>query len=89
MTPFRMHLGRRPRTALTYLIGKPECLLSNWKRTITNYISAQPTELQVVTINDTDDEMADYLVLNHLGKMGRSVSWNFKKYQFHETNPFQ
>ena len=38
MTPFQMHLGRRPRTALTNLIGKPECLLSNWKRTITNYI---------------------------------------------------
>ena len=24
-TPFQMHLGRKPRTALTNLIGKPEC----------------------------------------------------------------
>ena len=64
MTPFQMHLGRKPRTALTNLIGKPECLLYNWKRTITNYISAQPTELQVVTINDSKGEMADYLALN-------------------------
>ena len=29
MTPFQMHLGRKPRTALTNLTGKPECLLSN------------------------------------------------------------
>ena len=33
MTPFQMQLGRKPRTALIYLIGKPEFLLSNWKRT--------------------------------------------------------
>ena len=26
MTPFQMHLGRKPRTALINLIGKPECL---------------------------------------------------------------
>ena len=52
MTPFQMHLGRRPRTALTNLIDKPKCLLFNWKKTLTNYISAQPTELQVITIND-------------------------------------
>ena len=61
MTPFQMHLGRKPRTALTNLIGKPECLLSNWKRTLTNYNSAQSTELQVVTINDSEGEMADYM----------------------------
>ena len=84
MTPFQMHLGRKPRTALTNLIGKPECLLSNWKRTLTNYISAQPTELQVVTINDSEGEMADYMVLNDTRKRGRSVSRNFKKYQFYE-----
>ena len=84
MTPFQMHLGRKPRTALINLIGKPECLLSNWKRTLTNYISAQPTELQVVTINDSEGEMADYLVLNDTRKKGRSVSRNFKKYQFYE-----
>ena len=84
MTPFQMHLGRKPRTALTNLIGKPECLLSNWKRTLTKYISAQPTELQVVTINDSEGEMADYLVLNDTRKRGRSVSRNIKKYQFYE-----
>ena len=84
MTPFQMHSGRRPRTALSNLIDKPECLLSNWKRTPTNYISAQPTELQVVTINDSDGEMADYLVLNETRKRGRSVSRDFKKYQFYE-----
>ena len=79
-----MHLGRKPRTALTNLIGKPECLLSNWKRTLTNYILAQPTELQVVTINDAEGEMADYLVLNDIRKRNRSVSREFKKYQFFE-----
>ena len=78
MTPFQIHLGRKPRTALTNLIGKPECLLSDWKRTLTNYISAQPTELQVVTINDPEGEMADYMVLNDTRKRGRSVSRNFK-----------
>ena len=29
MTPFQMHLRRKPRTALINLIGKPECLLFN------------------------------------------------------------
>ena len=84
MTPFQMHLGRRPRTALTNLVGKPECLLSNWKKTLTNYISAQPTELQDFTINDSEGEMADYLVLNDNRKRGRPVSRSFKKYQFYE-----
>ena len=91
MTPFQMHLGRKPRTTLTNLIGKPECLLSNWKRTLTNYILAQPTELQVVTINDSDGEMADYLVLNEAKKRGRSVSRDFKKCHFfkRKTNQIQ
>ena len=84
MTPFQMHLGRRPRTALSNLIDKPECLLSNWKKTLTNYILAQPTELQVVTINDSDGEMADYLVLTETRKRGRSVGRDFKNYQFYE-----
>ena len=82
MTPFQMHLGRKPRTALINLIDKPECLLSNWKRTLTKYILAQPTELQVVTINDAGGELADYLVLNESKKKGRSVSRDFKNYQF-------
>ena len=85
MTPFPMHLGRKPRTALINLIDKPECLLFNWKRTLTNYISAQPTELQVVTINDAGGELADYLVLNESKKKGRSVSRDFKNYQFYEN----
>ena len=84
MTPFQMHLGRRPRTVLTNLIDKPECLLSNRKRTLTNYISAQPTELQVVTINNSEGEMADYLVLNETKKKGRSVIRDSKNYQFYE-----
>ena len=81
-TPFRMYLGRKARTAITNLIGKPESLLSNWKTTIINYILAQPTELQVFTINDSDSEMVDYMVLNDTRKRGRSVSRNFKNYQF-------
>ena len=78
MTPFQVHLGRKPR-----LVGKPECLLSNWKRTLTNSISAQPTDIQVVTINDSEGEMADYLELNDTRKRSRSVSRSFKKYQFY------
>ena len=84
MTPFQMHLARRPRTALTNLIDKPECLLSNWKKTLTNCNSAQPTELQIVTINDAEGEMMDYLVLSETKKKGRPVSRDFKNYQFYE-----
>ena len=47
-------------------------------------ILAQPTELQVVTINDAEGEMADYLVLNDTRKRSRSVSRKFEKYQFLE-----
>ena len=50
-TPFQMHYGRKPRTAITNLIGQPQCLLSDWKKTLPNYVSAQPSELQVFTIN--------------------------------------
>ena len=78
MTPFEMHSGRKPRPALTNIIGKSECLLSNGERTLTNYILAQPTELQVVTINDAEGEMADYLVLNDTRKRNLSVSREFK-----------
>ena len=84
MTPFPMHLGRKPRTAHTNLIRNSECLLFIWKRTLTNYISAQPTELQVFTINDSDGEIADYMVLNDTRKRSRLVSRNFKKHQFYE-----
>ena len=82
MTPFQMHYGRKPRTAITNLIGRSECLLSNWKKTLTNYVSAQPTELQMFTINDSEGEMADYLILNDSKKRNRSVSKEFKQYQF-------
>ena len=84
MTPFQMHYGRKPRTAITNLIGRSECLLSNWKKTLTNYVSAQPTELQMFTINDSEGEMADYLILNDSKKRNRSVSKEFKQYQFFE-----
>ena len=84
MTPFQIHYGRKPRTAITNLIGQPQCLLSDWKKTLTNYISAQPSELQVFTINDSEEEMADYLILNDSRKRARSVSPDFKQYQFFE-----
>ena len=84
MTPFRMHFGRKPRTAITNLIGQPECLLSISKKTLTNYFSAQPTELQMFTINDSEGEMADYIVLNDSKKRTRSVSREFEQFQFFE-----
>ena len=49
-----------------------------------NFISAQPTELQKFTINDSEGEMADYIVLNDSKKRARSVSPEFKQYQFFE-----
>ena len=84
LAPFQMHFGRKPRTAINNLIGQPECLLSNWKKTLTNYISAQRTELQMFTINDSEGEMTDYIVLNDSKKKARSVSPEFKQYQFFE-----
>ena len=59
-------------------------ILSKWKKTITNLISAQTAELQVLTINDSDGEMADYMVLNNTRKKGRSVARDFKSNQFYE-----
>ena len=82
MTPFQIHFGRKPRTAITNLIGQPECLLSNWKTTLTNYISAPPTELQMFTINDSEGEMADYSVLIDSKKRTRSVNREFEQFQF-------
>ena len=84
MTPFQMHFGRKPHTAITNMIGQPQCLLNNWKKTVTKYNLAQPTELQVFSIHDSDGVMADYLVLNDNKKRSLSVSSNFKKYQFYE-----
>ena len=84
VTPFQVHHGRKPRTPITNLIGQPACLLTNWKKTLTNYILAQPAELQGFTIHDSDGELADYLVLNESKKRGRSVSDNSKNYQFFE-----
>ena len=78
MTPFQLHYGRKPRTPIPNLNGQPACLLTDWKKTITNYILAQPAELQVYTIQDSDGELADYLVLNESRKRGRSVSGDFK-----------
>ena len=82
VTPFQMHFGRKPRIAMNNLVGKPEGLLSNWKKTLTIYISAQPTEFQLFTINDSEGEMADYNVLNGSKKRTRSVSREFKQFQF-------
>ena len=84
MTPFQMHFGRKPRTSITNLIGRPDCLLSNWKKTLTNYVSAHPTELQMFTINDSEGEMANYMVLNDSKKRARSASREFKHHQFFE-----
>ena len=84
MTPFQLHHGRTPRTPITHLTGQSACLLTNWKKTLTSYILVQPAELQVFTIHDSDGELTDYLVLNESRKRGRSVSDNFKNYQFFE-----
>ena len=78
MTPFQMHLGRKTHTVITNLIGQPSCLLFNWKKTLTENILAQPTELQMFTINDSDGELGDYLVLNDTKKRARSVSQKVK-----------
>ena len=59
LTSFQMHFGRKPRTSITNLIGQPTCILSNWKRTIAKNVSAQPAELQVFSIHDSDEELAD------------------------------
>ena len=82
MTPFQLHYERKPRTPITDLIVQPACLLSDWKKTLTNYILAHSAELQVFTIHDSDGELACYLVFNESRKRGRSV--NFKKYHFFE-----
>ena len=84
ITPFQLHYGRKPRTPITNLIGQPNCLLAKWKKTLTNYILAQPAELQVFTIHDSDGELANYLILNESRKRVRSVSDNFTSYQFFE-----
>ena len=81
MTPFQNHFGHKLRTAITNLIGQPECLLSNWKKTLTNHISAQPTEFRMFTFNDSEEEMADYIVLNYSKKKTRSVSREIEQFQ--------
>ena len=89
MTPFQLHYGRKPRTPITNLIGQPTSLLSDWNKPLTNYILAQPAELQVFTIRDSDGKLADYLVSNESRKRGRSVRDNVENYQFFkkETKP--
>ena len=88
MTPFQMHFGRKPRTAVTNLISQPSCLLSNWMKTVyvfwTKYVLAQPTELQVFTIHYSDGELADYMILNDPKMRTRSVRQNFKEYHVYE-----
>ena len=77
-TPFQLHYGRKPHTSITNLNGQPACLLSDWKKTLTNYILAQPAELKVFTIHDSHGELADYLLFNESRKRGRSISDNFE-----------
>ena len=84
MTPFQKHFGRKPRTPITNLIGQPACLLSDWKKTITNYVLAQLAELQVFRIHDSDGELSHYLVFNESRKRDKSVSENFEEYHFFE-----
>ena len=68
MTPFQLHFGRKLRTPITNMIGHPACLLSDWKKTLTNYVLAQPAELQIFTIHDSDGKLAEYLVFNESRK---------------------
>ena len=84
MMPFQMHFWHKPRTAKTNIIGRPVFLQSNWKNTLTNYVLAQPTELQMFAINGSEGEMADYMVINDWKKKPRSVSREFKQYQAFE-----
>ena len=84
MTTFQMHLGGKPRTAITNLIGQPSCQLFNWKQTLTKYILAQPTELLTFTTNYSDEELADYLVSNDSKKRAHLVSQEFKPFKFYE-----
>ena len=83
LTPFELHKGRKPRTAITNMLYRDECLLSNWKKLITKYVSVQPQELQVYTIKDTDGGLVDYLVINDK-RRAKSVSEQFVPYQFYE-----
>ena len=84
-----MHLRSKPRKVITNLIGQQSCLLSNWKKIVTKSISAQPTELQLFTIHDSDRKLADYLVLNYSKKRTRWVSQSFKEYKFYEKGDNQ
>ena len=84
VTSFQMHLQRKPRTANTNMICQPSCFLSTWKKTLTKYVLAQPTGLDVFTINDPGGKLADYLVLNDTRKRARLVSQDFKQYNCYE-----
>ena len=86
MTPFQRHLGRKQRTDITSLIGQPSCLLPNWKKTLTKYILAKATELQALTINHSDGELADYLVLNDTRQRARSVGQDVKEYKLYKQD---
>ena len=85
LTPFQLHFGRKTLTSIIKIIGQPECLLSNWMKTITKYILAHPAELHVFTVHESDGELATYLVVKEPKKRGRSVSENFTEYKFFET----
>ena len=83
LTPFELHKGRNPRTTITNALNQNNCLLSNWRKLINKYVSAQPQELQVYTIKDSDGGLVDYLVMNEKRRT-KSVSEQFVPYQFYE-----
>ena len=63
-TPFQLHHGRKPRNAITNSTNNDTCLLSNWKKTLTKHVSAQPDVLQTYTIHDGEGKLADYMVID-------------------------
>ena len=89
MTPSQMHFGRKSPAPITNLIGQQWLIYPIGKKTKTNYVLAQPAELQVFTTHDSDGEVADYLVFNESKKRGRSVSENFEEYQILRKKPSQ
>ena len=84
ITPFELHMGRTPRTIITNTLNQENCLLLNWKKVITKYVSAHPKELQVYTIKGNDGGLVDYLVIKDGKRRNKSVSSSFTPYQFYE-----
>ena len=97
-TPFQLHYGRKPRNAITNMTNTGTCLLSDWKKTLNKYVSAQPDVLQTYTVHDGEGKLADYMIIDTYRKRRASVSnENFTPYTFAEKknqrdalkNPFE